>query len=109
MHSAPLDPSLKGENIIIFADVEIPNKDVSNPIYAESGETLFIPDLQGYNHDNIRINPKHPRAPFHNLLMVHYKQDPSGKSFKKAIDLYLDAPSDGEQDSSDDEEMGHSP
>ena len=41
--------------------------------------------------------------------MVHYKQDPSGKSFKKAIDLYLDAPSNGEQDSSDDEEMGRSP
>ena len=82
---------------------------MSNPVDAESGETLFFPDPQGYNHDNVRINPRHPRAPFYNLLMVHYKQDPSGESFKKAIDLYLDAPSDGEQDSSDDEEMGHSP
>ena len=96
-----MDPSQKGKNVIIFAN------DVSNPVDAESRETLFIPDLQGYNHDNVRINPKHPRATFHNLLMVHYKQDPSGKSFKKAINLYLDAPSDGEQDSSN-KEMGRS-
>ena len=95
MHPAPLDPSQKGKNIIIFAN------DVSNPVDAESRETLFIPDPQGYNHDNVRINPRHPRAPFYDLLMVHYKQDPSGKSFKKAIDLYLNAPSDGEQDLSD--------
>ena len=40
--------------------------------------------------------------------MVHYKQDPSGKSFKKAINLYLDAPSNGEQDLSN-KEMGRSP
>ena len=79
---------------------------MSNPVDAESRETLFILDPQGYNHDNIRINPKHPRAPFHNLLMVHYKQDPSGKSFKRAINPYLNAPSDGEQDSSDNKEMG---
>ena len=105
VHLAPLDPSQKGKNVIIFAN------GVSNPVDAESRETLFIPNPQGYNHDNIRINPKHPRAPFHNLLMVHYKQDPSGKSFKKAIGLdpYFDAPSDGEQDLSDDEEVGHSP
>ena len=103
MHPAPLDPSQKGKNIIIFAN------DVSNPVDAESRETLFIPDPQGYNHDNVRINPKHPRAPFYNLLMVHYKQEPGGESFKRAIDPYLDAPSDGEQDSSDKKEMGCSP
>ena len=103
VHLAPLDPSQKGKNIIIFTN------DVSNPVDAESRETLFIPNLQGYNHDNVRINPRHPRAPFYDLLMVHYKQDPSGKSFKKAIDPYLNAPSNGEQDSSDDKEMGRSP
>ena len=29
--------------------------------------------------------------------MDFYKQDTSGESFKKAFDLYLNAPSDGEQ------------
>ena len=82
---------------------------MSNPVDAESGETLFIPDLQGYNHDNVRINPKHPRAPFYDLLMVHYKQDPSGESFKKATNPCLNAPSAGEQDWSDNKEMGRSP
>ena len=105
MHTAPLDPSLKGKNVSVFADVEIPNKEVSNPIDAESGETLFIPDPQGYDHDDVQVNPKHPRALIYQLLMVCYKQDPSGKTFKRIIDLYLDAPSNGEQDSSD-EEMG---
>ena len=104
---APLDPSLKGKNVIVFADAEIPDKEVSNPIDAESGESLFIPDLQGYDHDNIQVNPKHPRALIYQLLMVCYKQDPSGKTFKQIIDPYLDAPSDGEQDSSN-EEMSHS-
>ena len=105
MHTAPLDPSLKGKNIVIFADNEIP---VSNPIDAESGETLFIPNPQGYNHNNIKVNPKHPRALFYQLLMECYKQDPSGKHFKQIIDLYLDAPSNGEQDSSSEEERGRS-
>ena len=69
VHLAPLDPSLKGKNVIVFADAEIPNKEVSNPIDAESGKTLFIPNLQGYSHDNVRINPKHPRAwVYHGLL-----------------------------------------
>ena len=108
VHLAPLDPSLKGKNIIFFADVEIPNKEVSHPLDAESRETLFIPDLQGYNHNNVQVNPKHPRALFYQLLMVCYKQDPSSKTFERIIDLYLNAPSDGEQDSSD-EEMGRSP
>ena len=107
VHMAPLDPSLKGKNIIIFADVEIPPGTMSNPIDVESEETLFIPDPQGYNHDDIKVNPKHPRAQFYQLLMDCYKQDPSGKSFKNIIDPYLNAPSDGEQDSSD-EEMGRS-
>ena len=105
---APLDPSLKGKNVIIFTDVEIPLETVSNPIDAESRETLFIPDPQGYDHDNVKVNLRHPRAWFYQLLMDFYKQDPSGRSFKKAFDLYLNAPSDGEQDSSN-EEMGCSP
>ena len=63
MHSAPLDPSLKGKNVIVFGDNKIPKEDiVSNPIDAESRETLFIPNLQGYNHDDVKVNPKHPRA-----------------------------------------------
>ena len=102
---APLDPSLKGKNVIVFADAEIPKEEVSNPIDAESRENLFIPDPQGYNHDNVRINSKHPRAQVYQLLMDCYKQDPSGESFKRAINLYLNAPSNGEQDSSD-KEMG---
>ena len=35
MHTAPLDPSLKGKNVVVFTDNEIP---VSNPIDAESRE-----------------------------------------------------------------------
>ena len=108
VHLAPLDPSLKGKNVILLGDNKIPKEDiVSNPIDAESGETLFIPNLQGYSHDDIQVNPKHPRALFYQLLMVCYKQDPSGKSFKRIINLYLDAPMDGEQYSSD-KEMGRS-
>ena len=57
----------------------------------------------------MKVNPKHPRARFYQLLMDSYAQDQSGKHFKwTIIDLYLDAPSDGEQDLSD-EEMGRSP
>ena len=108
MHTAPLDPSLKGKNIIIFSDAEIPNE-VGNPIDIESGESLFLPDPQGnYNHEDIKVNPKHPRAWFYQWLMDSYAQDRSGEHFKwTIIDLYLNAPSDGEQDLSD-EEMGHS-
>ena len=64
MHLAPLDPSLKGKNIMIFRDNDILMEDiVSNPIDAGSGETLFIPDPQeNYNHKNMKVNPKHPRA-----------------------------------------------
>ena len=83
VHTAPLDPSLKGKNIMVFGDAEIPSGEiVSNPIDAESRETLFIPDPQGYNHNDIKVNPKHPRARVYQLLMDCYKQDPSGKSFK---------------------------
>ena len=69
VHVAPLDPSLKGKNIIIFADAE---EEVSNPIDAESGETLFIPNPQGYNHNDVQVNPNHPRAQFYQLLMECY-------------------------------------
>ena len=77
---------------------------VSNLIDAENRESLFIPNPQDcYNYDNIKVNPKHPRAQFYQLLMDCYKQDPSGESFKRIIDLYLNAPSDSEQDLSDKE------
>ena len=69
VHVPPLNPSLKGKNIVIFADNEIP---VSNPIDAESGETLFIPNPQGYNHNDVQVNPNHPRAQFYQLLMECY-------------------------------------
>ena len=82
---------------------------VSNPIDIESGETLFIPDPKDcYNHEDVKVNPNHPRAWFYQLLMDSYEQDQSGKHFKRIIDPNLDAPSDGEQDLSD-EEMGCSP
>ena len=106
VHTAPLDPSLKGKNVIIFTDAE---ENVSNPIDAESRETLFTPDPQGYNHDDIQVNPNHPRAQFYQLLMDSYRQDPSGEHFKQIIDPYLNAPSDGEQDSSSEDKRGHSP
>ena len=110
MHTAPLDPSLKGKNIVVFGNAEIPSDEiVSNPIDAESGETLFIPNPQGYNYDNIKVNSKHPTALFYQLLMKCYKQDPSGEHFKQIIDPYLNAPSNSEQDLSSDEEMGRSP
>ena len=44
---------------MVFTDNEIP---VSNPVDAESRETLFIPDSQGYNYDDVKVNPKHSRA-----------------------------------------------
>ena len=77
VHLAPLNPSLKGKNVIIFSDNEIPKEDlVSNPIDAESGETLFIPNPQDcYNHEDVKVNPKHPRARFYQLLMNSYAQD----------------------------------
>ena len=109
VHMAPLDPSPKGKNVIVFADVKIPDE-VSNPIDVKSGETLFIPNPQGnYDHEDIKVNPRHPRAWFYQLLMDSDEQDRSGDHFKQTIiDPYLDAPSDGEQDLSD-EEMGRSP
>ena len=56
VHLAPHDPSLKGKNIIIFADVKISNE-VGNPIDVKSGETLFILDPQGnYDHEDIQVN-----------------------------------------------------
>ena len=72
-------------------------------------ETLFIPNPQGnYNHEDIKVNPRHPRAQFYQLLMDSYAQDQSEEHFKQTIiDPYLNAPSNGEQDLSD-EEMGHS-
>ena len=106
MHSAPLDPSLKGKNVIVFADVKI-SDEVGNSVDIESGESLFLPNPQGnYNHKDVKVNPKHPRAWFYQLLMDSYAQDQSGEHFKwTIIDLYLDAPSDSEQDSSE-EKMG---
>ena len=106
MHVAPLDSSLKGENIVVFGDDKIPRDEiVSNPI-AENRKTLFIPNPQGYNHDDIKVNLKHPRAWFFQLLMDSLEQDPSGKHFRRTYNPYLNAPSNGEQDSSSEEEKG---
>ena len=58
----------------------------------------------------IQVNSKHPRALYFQLLTDSLKKVRSGKHFKKMLDPYLNAPSDGEQDSSsEDEEMGCSP
>ena len=111
VHSTPLDPSKKGKNVKVFNE-----KPVGNPI-AENGEMLFIPDPRGYNHNDIKVNPKYPRAPYFWLLIDSLTQDPSGKHFRRTYGLeqptynpYLDSPSDGEQDSSsEDEEKGCSP
>ena len=62
VHSAPLDPSQKGKNIKIF------NEEPGNPI-TKNKETLSIPDPQGYSHDNVKVNPKHSRAPYFQLLI----------------------------------------
>ena len=111
VHLAPLDPSQKGKNAKVFDE-----KPVSNPI-TENRETLFIPNLWGYSHNDIKVNPKHHRALYFWLLIDSLTQDPSGKHFRRTYGLekptydpYFDAPSDGEQDlSSEDEEKGHSP
>ena len=94
---------------MVFSNAEIPSDEiVSNPV-AESRETLFIPDPQGYNHDDIKMNPKHPRAWYYQLLIHSLEQDPSGEHFRRTYNPYLNAPSDGEQDSSSEEEKGCSP
>ena len=56
------------------------------------------------------MNTKHPRVLYFQLLTDSLKKVRSGKHFKKMLDPYLNAPSDGEQDlSSEDEEKGCSP
>ena len=108
VHLAPLDPSQKGKNFMVFDE-----KPVGNPI-TKNGETLFILDPQGYNHNDLKVNPKHSRALYFQLLIDSLTQDPSGEHFrqmyspeKQTYDPYLNASSNGKQDlSSDDEEMG---
>ena len=81
VHMAPLDPSLKGKNVQIF-DNESKNK-VSHCTYIMSQ--------------------------FTEILNKSLDKDPSGSGLVKMLNPYLDAPSDGEQDSSsEDEEKGHS-
>ena len=53
------------------------------------------------------MNPAHPRACFYKLLIDSLDQGPSGESFQAQFDPYLDASSDGEQSSK--EEEGRSP
>ena len=53
------------------------------------------------------MNPAHPRACFYKLLIDSLDQDPSGESFRAQFNPYLDAPSDSEQSSK--EEEGRSP
>ena len=94
MHQAPLDPSLKGKNVNVF---ENPN------LIAENGAPLFIDSVSGNGPVNIKVNPAHPRARFYKLLIDSLDQDPSGKSFQAQFNPYLDAPSDGEQSSEEEE------
>ena len=86
VHVAPLDPSLKGKNVVVFSNDEIPKDEiVSNPIDAESGETLFIPGPQDcYNHNDMKVNPKHSRAQFYRLLM----DDSSNKEMGCSLQLF---------------------
>ena len=73
VHLAPLDSSLKGKNVIVLGDKKIPKENiVSNPVDAESRETLFIPNLQGYNHNDVKVNPKHPKAQLYQLFIDCY-------------------------------------
>ena len=78
---APLDPSLKGKNIQIFDNT---SKD------KVSHRTYII-------------------SQFTEILNESLDKDPSGSGLVKMFDPYLNAPSDGEQDSSsEDEEKGRS-
>ena len=82
VHVAPLDPSLKGKNVLIFDNV--------------SGNKVSL-DTYIISH-------------FTEILNESLDKDPSGSGLAKILDPYLDAPSNGEQDSSsEDEEKGHSP
>ena len=95
VHAPPLDPSLKGKNVW----VKFFNTDMSEE------QTV---GLDTYIHHQFMIIAN-------NLL----DQDPSGSKLVEILNStkmvkdynpYLDAPSNGEQDSSfEDEEMGHSP
>ena len=81
VHMAPLDPSLKGKNVQIFDNT---SKDkVSHQTYI-----IFR---------------------FTEILNKSLDQDPSGSELVEMFDPYLNSPSDGEKDSSsEDEEMGRS-
>ena len=79
VHKAPLDPSLKGKNVQIF----------DNTLGDRVSHRTYI-----ISH-------------FTEILNEYLDKDPSGSGLVKMFDPYLDAPSDGEQDSSlEDEEMG---
>ena len=82
VHVAPLDPSLKGKNILIF--------------YNMSGNKVSL--------------DTYIRSQFTEILNESLDKGPSGSGLAEILDPYLDAPSNGEQDSSsEDEEKGHSP
>ena len=85
MHLPPLNPSLKGKNM----QVKFFNTDMCK-------ERIVSYDT--YIH-----------CQFTEIINESLDQDPSGKHLLKMFDPYLNAPSDGEQDSSsEDEERGHS-
>ena len=81
MHKAPLDPSLKGKNVQIFDNTS--KHKVSHCTYLISQ--------------------------FTEILNESLDKDPSGSGLVEIFNPYLDAPSNGEQDSSKDEKMGCSP
>ena len=81
MHKAPLDPSLKGKNVQIFDNM---SKDkVSHCTYLISQ--------------------------FTEILNKSLDKDASGSGLVEIFNPYLDAPSNGEQDSSLEDEKGCSP
>ena len=84
MHAPPLDPSLKGKNVWVkFFDTDM------------SKEKIVSYDT--YIH-----------CQFTEIVDKSLDQDPSGEHLTKMFNPYLDAPSNGEQDSSSEEEKGHS-
>ena len=79
MHAAPLGPSLKGKNILIFDNM--------------SGNKVSL--------------DTYIRSRFTEILNESLDKDPSGSGLAEILDPYLNAPSNGEQDSSSkDEEKG---
>ena len=93
MHAPPLDPSLKGKNVQVkFFDTDMSEEwTVSLDTYIHHQFLMIANDLLDQNPSGSKLDE---------IL--------NGTKMVKDYNPYLDAPSDGEQDSSD-KEMGRSP